>query len=349
MLRFAPERGVVMRYSLPSRFAATALTVAALSLAGAAQQTGRGRPSEQSSVDPILVGTIDVLNHQGPDDRGRPVDFLDLARYAKLKGMRGLVFGSHLDSTVVQASIARKEVPGLEVFGAIDLNWTQGGMNPTAVEHFAEVSLTGTGTEHYGRVVNMASEDTALRIQMDKTNRPPVYVARNGEVVPEAKAVIAMIKKHNLSMATGNNSGAEAILLIKEAIAQGVDPVRLSVTHANANPPGLTVDEMKTVASLGAFLEFSSQSQRALTPTAQTELDKRDDRLADLIKEVGPRHVIMETELGQVGYELHPDGLAAFVRNMRARGISAADTDLMTKENPARYLNLPVSAAAGSQ
>ena len=327
----------------------SAAAVVAALVPGFQDASAQGRGTQQISGDPILVGTIDLLAHQGPDDRARPVDFLDLARYAKLKGMRGIVFGSHLDSTVVQAYIARKEVPGLEVFGAIDLNWVHGGMNPAAVEHFAQVSMPGASPDGYGRVVNMASEDTALRIQIDKSDRPPVYVVKNGQVVPEGKAVISMIKKHNLSMATGNNSGAEEILLIKEAIAQGINPTRLSVTHANISPPGLTAEEMKTVASLGAFVEFCGQLQRAFTPDEQKALDARNDRIADLIKQVGARHAIMETELGQVGYELHPDGFASFVRNMRARGISAEDTDLMTKDNPATYLNIPLIPRASIQ
>jgi hypothetical protein len=318
------------------------LAALALACAGVSAQGGGARGPQQISGDPILVGTIDLLAHQAPDDRPRPIDFLDLARYAKLKGMRGIVFGSHHDPTEIQAYIARKEVPGFEAFGAIDLNWTQGGMNPAAVEHFARVSMPGAPAEGYGRVVMMASDDTALRVQGEKSNRRPVYVVQGGQVVPEAKAVIATIKKLNLSMTTGNNSGAEAILLIKEAIAQGIDPARLSVTHANASPPGLTLDEMKTVASLGAFVEFSGQLQRAFTAEEQQALDARNDRLADLIKQVGARHAIMETELGQVGYEHHPDGFAAFVRNMRARGISEEDTDLMTKDNPATYLNIPL-------
>jgi hypothetical protein len=49
----------------------------------------------------------------------------------------------------------------------------------------------------------------------------------------------------------------------------------------------------------------------------------------------------METDLGQGDTEYHADGLAAFVRNMRARGISTADTDIMTKRNPARFLGIP--------
>jgi predicted metal-dependent phosphotriesterase family hydrolase len=209
--------------------------------------------------------------------------------------------------------------------------------------------MPGAPPEGYGRVVMMASDDTVLQLQVNKSTEPPVYVVRNGAVVPEAKAIIALIKKHNLSMTTGHNSGQEAILLIKEGLAQGIPATRLSVTHANINPPGLTVEEMQEVARLGGFVEMCTQSQRAFTPDAQKALDARNDRIADLIKKVGPANVIIETDLGQSNNEYHPDGIAAFVRNMWARGISQQDTDRMTKENPAKFLGIPVLAAGSSQ
>jgi hypothetical protein len=58
----------------------------------------------------------------------------------------------------------------------------------------------------------------------------------------------------------------------------------------------------------------------------------------------------METDLGQGGNEYHPDGLAAFMLAMIASGISPAEVDMMTKRNPARFLNVPeMPAAARSQ
>lgn len=295
-------------------------------------------------IDPILVGTIDLHAHQGPDDKARSSDFLEAAQYARMKGMRGLVLKSHYDSTAIQAFMVRKYVPGFEAFGTIDLNRTHGGMNPFAVEHFASTSMPGYPPEGYGRMVMMGSYDVPFALAAAKSNDPPVYVVKNGVVVPEAKAVIAMSKKHNLSITTGHNSGPEAILIIKEALAQGYSPTRLSVTHANESVPGLTIEEMQEVAKMGAFVEMAGQTQRALTPEAQKRLDAKNDRIADLIKKVGAEHVIMETDLGQGDTEYHADGLAAFVRNMRARGISAADTDIMTKRNPARFLGIPEAA-----
>jgi hypothetical protein len=91
---------------------------------------------------------------------------------------------------------------------------------------------------------------------------------------------------------------------------------------------------------MGAFVEMCTQSQRANTPEAEKALAARDDRIADLIKQVGANNVIIQTDLGQANNEYHPYGIVAFVRNMWARGISRADTDIMTKRNPARYLGI---------
>src|SRR6266545_1923874 len=317
--------------------------------AGAPQGRAGGRGTPAGSFDPILVGVIDVHAHSGPDSRARSIDFLDAARYAKLKGMRGLVLKHHLDSTAGYAYIARKEVPGLEVFGLIDLNQPAGGMNAAAVEHFVQVSMPGAPPEGYGRVVMMASDDTPYQLQVNKSTSPAVVVVRNGEVVPEAKTIIGLIKKYNLTLSTGHHNGAESVIIVREAIRQGIPPQRIGVTHANIDPPGLTIAQIQEVAKMGAFVEICTQSQRALTPEAQKALDARDDRIADIIKQVGPNNIIVKTDLGQANNEYHPDGIVAFVRAMRARGISPADTDIMTKRNPARYLGIPEPPAAGTQ
>jgi hypothetical protein len=318
--------------------------------AGAAQGRSGGRGGAPAgSFDPVLVGVIDVHAHSGPDSRGRSIDFLDAARYAKLKGMRGLVLKHHRDPTAGYAFVARKEVPGLEVFGLIDLNTSVGGMNTAAVEQFVAVTMPGGPPQGYGRVVMLASDDTPYQLQVNKSTTPAVVVVRNGEVVPEAKAVIALIKKYDLTLSTGHHNGEESLVIVREAIRQGIAPQRIGVTHANINPPGLTVEQMQEVAKLGAFVEICIQSQRALTPEAQKTLDARNDRMADIIRKVGAANVIMETDLGQANNEYHPDGIASWVRNMRARGIPATDTDMMTKRNPARYLGIPEPAVTATQ
>jgi predicted metal-dependent phosphotriesterase family hydrolase len=112
------------------------------------------------------------------------------------------------------------------------------------------------------------------------------------------------------------------------------------VTHINLNttPPMLDLAHAQEVAKLGGYLEFASQSQRPGNPT----LEQRNARTADLIRKLGPQYAILETDLGQVDNEPAPDGLAAFIINLRAKGFTKAETDLMTKINPAKLLGLPL-------
>jgi len=87
-------------------------------------------------------------------------------------------------------------VPGIDVFGGIDLNLSVGGMNSNAVEHMAAI------TGGYGRFVWMATFDSENQVRYSKQDRPSVRIARDGQLVPETKAVIAVIAKRNLVMAT---------------------------------------------------------------------------------------------------------------------------------------------------
>ena len=118
--------------SLPTRITVVAVMLSLLAaLDGAAARTspqGAGRGAAQ-----LLRGTIDIHVHSDPDNVPRSIDGIDVAKLARTKGMRGLVLKNHYDPTAGLAYLARKEAPGLEVFGGIDLNLSVGGMNPAAV------------------------------------------------------------------------------------------------------------------------------------------------------------------------------------------------------------------------
>src|SRR5262245_10389581 len=124
----------------------------------------------------LLAGTIDIHVHSDPDDRPRSIDAIDVAKLAHARGMRGIVLKNHYDPTSGLAYVVRKEVPGIEVFGGIDLNLTVGGMNPAAVEHMTRMS------GGWGRFVWMSTFDAENQVRYSKENRPFVSVARNGDL-----------------------------------------------------------------------------------------------------------------------------------------------------------------------
>src|SRR6202051_4101033 len=86
-----------------------------------------------------LTGAIDIHAHSDPDGTPRSIDAIDLAKLARSRGMRAIVLKNHYEPTASLAYIVRKEVPGIEVFGGISLDLTNGGVNPAAVEWMTKV------------------------------------------------------------------------------------------------------------------------------------------------------------------------------------------------------------------
>jgi hypothetical protein len=273
-----------------------------------------------------LAGVIDIHAHCAPDSTPRSIDAIDLARLAKQRGMRGLVLKNHYQPTASLAYIVRKEVPGIEIFGGVDLNLSVGGMNPFAVEHMAAT------TGGYGRFVWMSTFDSEAQVRFSKQDRPFVRVAQNGQLLPETRQVIAVIAKHNLVMATGHTSAEEALLLIHEARAQGVK--HMVVTHAMLAPIQMSEAQMKDAANMGAYIEFVYNGLLG----SYKEFTFKD--YARAIRSVGAEHCILSSDMGQPGNPLHPDGLVALFDGLKKEGITQVEIDRMAKENPARLLGL---------
>jgi len=144
--------------------------------------------------------------------------------------------------------------------------------------------------------------------------------------------VIAVIAKRRLVLATGHVSADEALMLVREARLQGV--TSMVVTHAMNAPILMNLSQMQEAARHGAFIEFVGGSLAGADATA------RIDRFADAIRRIGPQFCILSSDLGQKGNALPPEGFAAFIQALRARGFSDADLNRMTRENPALLLGL---------
>lgn len=301
---------------------------------GGAQGTGRGGAQEPENV---LAGVIDLHHHQEPDERERNMDIIDASLYARLRGMRGAVFKSHSQQTATTTWLAAKMVPNFLAIPVIDLNLVHGGLNKYAVDNFAMLVRKPQNPAPDIGIVMLPSDTSCAQRRAEKSNEECVEIARNGTLLPETVAIVTLVKKHGLVLASGHCAPDECVLLAREAQRQGVP---FTVTHVNLNttPPMLDLSHMQEIAKLGGYLEFASQSQRPGNAT----VEQRNTRTADLIRKLGPQYAILETDLGQGNNEPAPDGLAAFIMNLRAKGFTKAETDLMTKINPAKLLGLPL-------
>jgi hypothetical protein len=299
------------------------LAVAALLWTTAGAQQGGGADDAAR----LLAGTIDIHVHNLPDDRPRSINAIDVALLAAKRKMRAIVLKNHFESTAGPVYLVRQIVPGIEVFGGIDLNLTVGGINPIAVEHMTRV------TGGWGRMVWFPTFDAENQVRYSKQNRPFVSVSKNGELLPAVKEVIGLIAKHNLVLATGHSSAAEGLMLLSEGRRQSVQ--HMVVTHAMNDPVEMNIAQMQEAAKLGAFIEFVGGTLKSADANA------RMDKFADAIRKVGPEFCILSSDLGQMGNPLPPDGFGEFLVALRARGFSEQDVNRMSRQNPARLLGLP--------
>ena len=287
-----------------------------------------------------LSGVIDIHAHQAPDVRERAIDTIDLAALAKERGMRGFVIKQHYRVTAGEAYLARKVVPGVEVFGSIVLNRSMGGINLEAVKQFAEVE------GGWGRVVFFPTWDAEHYVRgSDQPDLPYVPVSRMGQLLPEVKELLAFIATARtrdsdgpLALATGHSSPEESLMIIREARRVGVE--HIVVTHPLLDFIGMTVEQMQEAAELGAFLEITIGSALGDSDEAQARLRQ----YADAIGTVGPASVIISTDAGSVGRPLHPDALAMGAAGLRRLGFSEQEVGAMMKDNPARLLGLSEAA-----
>jgi hypothetical protein len=321
-----------------SRFGLLAVSALAWALASSAHA--------QAVTDPALRGAIDIHSHvdpdgYGPGHNGRGYDSLELARLAQEAGMRGFVIKMHYDQTADDAYLVRKLYPGLEVFGGIGTNFATGGMNPAAIRQMADVK------GGWGRIVWMPTWDAKHYVEHHGNDRPFITVAKYGQLVPEAKAVIAAVaavsgktRVSNVTMvlATGLNAPEEVLLMVKEARGLGLPVI---VTHPLLESVGMSIEQMKEAVEMGAYLEFV---------TAFTRQEATIREYVEAIREIGPEHCIVSSDKGQgrgdEGHDgpavSHTQGLAEAAQILRKNGFTEAELDLMFKTNPARLLGLPV-------
>ena len=274
-----------------------------------------------------LKGAVDIHVHQDPDSAPRAIDADDVARQAKAAGMRAIVLKNHWEDTASLAYMVRKMVPGIAVFGGITQDIAVGGINPEAVKHMADMK------GGYGRIVWLPTFD-AQNQQKDKG--PEVKVSENGKLLPGVLALLDYIAtRKQLALETGHVSAEEALMVIKEAKARGIE--HIVCTHGMTGPTNLSVAQAQEAAKMGAYIEMVYGA--VLDSKGKTTLEQ----YAAWIKAVGPSHIILSTDLG--GARPYPRpmptaGMLEYMQRLNKLGISVADINLMAKTNPAKVLGL---------
>ncbi|WP_424409096.1 DUF6282 family protein [Microcoleus sp.] len=284
----------------------------------------------------IIEGAIDFHIHSSPDVIPRRLDDFEVAKFAASAHMKAVVLKNHYGSTAARAVLVHKIVPQIEVFGGIVLNHSAGGINPQAVEAMHRIG------GKYGKVVWLPTVDSEHHLKVFHKSGIGIKVAENGKLLPETAAVLKIVARDNLVLETGHISSAEVMAVIRQARLLNIK--NILITHAMADVPGLSLENMQTAAQMGAFLELAFvndlMGENAADDGHKNWHHVSINQMVAAIKLIGAEHFVLSTDLGRKPDPLPAEGYKLFVEKLMDEGISQPEIDLMMKQNPARLLGI---------
>lgn len=281
------------------------------------------------AIDNLLRGSIDMHIHPAPDPYWvRRVDCMEIAREAQEAGMAGVVVKSFYYPTTVVAEAARHAAADVKVFGSIPVGYvTTGGLQYAAqtIEVNARMGC---------RVVYFPLMDSRhSKIYLGQNAEEGIYILDDaGHLKPEVYKILDVIKEHNMVLCSGHISYQESYALFSAAKELGIQ--KMVATHPLAELSAYTLDEIQSLAGLGAYIEHVYGS---LMPRLGN-MDPSD--YVDCIKLIGAERCIMGTDLAQIWDPTPREGMRNFISLMLQFGCTQEEVGLMVKENPRKLLDL---------
>lgn len=285
----------------------------------------------------VLDGAYDLHVHVAPDIIERRIDDLDLAKEFLARGMRGFVLKSHYLSTVERAQVVSKAMPGIQVFGAIALNHSLGGLNPVAVEiagrggcKLVWMPTVDAANETAGRTDGPTDKlPFWAKIQRELAATgiapPPISVLDDdGRISSVTRTCLELIAKHDMVLATGHLSRTEITKLVQAARESGVR--KIVVTHAEFPSQNLSVDEQVELAQKGAIIEHCFTTMYTGKATWEGVLES--------IRKVGVERSFLSSDLGQTVNPAVSVGLAMFVERVLHAGFTTEQARCLVVTNP---------------
>ncbi len=293
-------------------------------------------PTEWSRM--LVRGAYDLHVHVEPDVMRRRVTDLQLARRCCDVGLAGFALKSHYVPTGERAAVLNEALSGaVHVLGALTLNASVGGMNPLAVEIAAR-----EGTRILWLPTLDAANHRAKHAELPAGATPPMWLALQrdldaqgitvdpvpvldgaGRPLPATTEVLRLAARHQLVVATGHLSAAEARAVAEAALQAGVRHV--IVTHPEFPQQDMGLADQQALARQGAFLE------RCFTTPFTGKYDWA--QMVANIRATGPEHTIITTDLGQPDNPPVEDGLPLMADALHAAGFTEEEIITMIVTN----------------
>jgi hypothetical protein len=158
----------------------------------------------------------------------------------------------------------------------------------------------------------------------------------DGEPIPDALLeIFDLIAAADVVLNTGHLSGAEVVRVCETAFSRGVTKVVSPSSH-------LSVEEARTICSLGAYCEFSFFVLSHATQVSQTMVDAEKHRassvsletVAALIDAVRPERTVLSSDSGAFILPPPVEAFREFLLMIQSAGYSDDEIRMMSSVNP---------------
>ena len=258
----------------------------------------------------LLIDTIDLHVHGGPDSIPRKQLQSEIAEEALSNHMRGVVFKSHVRSTADDCTAINNRLGKTVAYSSLVLNDFI-GFNVAKVERELKKGI---------RIVYMPTSSAKTLKIFDK----------NGEIRGDVTEILKLVAERNVTLATGHLSEREIFLLVPLAKKLGVR--KIIVTHPDLDVCKLSADAQSKLKEYGVYFE------RTCYCALQSDRNFRD--IVDNIRKTGVEANIISSDLGQSQNPKPVDGFSEFLQKLLAAGFNEYELGVMTKLNPLKLLNL---------
>ncbi len=317
----------------------------------------------------LLKGAIDIHVHAGPHIFSSPrrVDPVEAAIEARDAGMRAIVYMDVFEMSNGTSWIVNRVVRDFETFGGLIMNTAYGGMNPRSVK---TALYYGTGAKYVsfgahstyfqaareghivdGKFIPLSELYPSFKTEeLDRCIRIPL----EGKPDPNLDEILRLIADHpHVYLNTGHISVPESIRLIELCEEYGIKRILVASSVTKI----ATMEELKWMASKGAFIEYTLAAYTHTTPIPKTHyyvereymsidegMDTAPDggvkKVSEQIRELGPKYCILASDFGVYTLPTPVEGFREFIACMLDLGIPAEDIRTMVKTNPERLLGL---------
>jgi len=293
---------------------------------------------------------IDMHVHIGPEFLRRKYSAASLAEEARREGF-GVVMKNHFQPTTGQVSQIRRPDDTIPLVGSVALNFNCGGLD----DHGVRAGLSGWKSdvtaadpdrdrfvvwmptmccEAHLRCYNRRDISTAWGVKAEYTR---FYAEGTGyqldrddtSKVEALDRALDLILKFDLILATGHLDRQETLFVVERAHAKGIR--RIIMTH-----PLFQSTELPPEVMARMWAEYGAYSELCFSNLAMDHLTY--DQYLAVIEAVGPRGVLLSSDVGQIFSPPVGDALRGFFDELRKRGVKEDDIVQMSILNPNRLL-----------